>query len=123
MENQITAQNNTPQKSFELSYKEKEITGIIYHVNQLTSFALSDIQIQDWSITINDFYPDLDLELLKKIIRKYKVGAYKWDSRQGIQNICEILSQYRIFDIYTKKEEKEAKDLQDEFYKGTSNSQ
>lgn len=116
MENQLVQQNNTLQNSLELNSKEFELTGIIYHVNQLTSFPLSSIQIQDWAITINDFYPNLDLDILKKIIRKYKVGQYKWNYREGIQNICEMLTQLGIEDKYTKQEVEEFERVKSEFY-------
>lgn len=115
MDNQLIIQDSTPQKFIGLSSKEEELTGILYHVNQLTSFPLTMVQIQDWAITINDFYPDLDVEILKTIIRKFKVGRYKWNNKEGIQNICETLTDLRIIDRYSLKEDKENEEAREKY--------
>lgn len=86
--------NNTHQSPIVLNDKEKQISSIIYHVNQLTSYPLSDIQIEDWSISINKIRPNQDLEILSSIVSMMKTGAIEYNSRLGIQNIFMALKKY-----------------------------
>ena len=63
------------------------IAKAVLHFNQLTPFPYSDIQIMDWAKSINELTPELTPDIVKKIIDKYKLGIYEFDTKLGIQNI------------------------------------
>jgi hypothetical protein len=66
----------------------------LFHYNQLTAFPLSDAQIIDWAKSIKEIAPQLTTEILREIIRRFKVGQGEFDSKLGIQN---IFGGYRTF--------------------------
>jgi hypothetical protein len=86
MENQLQT-TSTHQLPIVLNDKENKIAAIVYHVNQLTSYPLSGVQIEDWAKSINELMPDVDLVELKRVINNFKLGVFEWDYRKGIQNI------------------------------------
>lgn len=103
MENQLQ-QINTHQKSIVLSDREVEIAVEIYQVNQLTAFPLSASQIEDWSKSLAELYPTLDLKIINEIIRDMKLDRIEWNPKQGIQNITRAIKQKGINDFYTQTE-------------------
>lgn len=93
MENQLQERNIHPQHIV-LSEKEIKLSAIIYHVNQLTAYPLSAIQIEDWARSINELRPNQNLFILKSIINMMKIGSIDFNSRIGIQNIFLALKKY-----------------------------
>lgn len=77
-----------------LSLEVKSMGVELFHYNQLTSFPLSDAQIIDWAKSIKEIAPNLTVEILHEIIRRFKIGHGEFDSRLGIQN---IFNGYRTF--------------------------
>lgn len=84
MDHQLVTKGN---QSLELTDKELEIAQVVFLVNQLISYHLSDLQISDWARTISRLKPDITPEYLNKIIDLFIVGDIEWDTRKGIQNI------------------------------------
>ena len=87
MENKLAVSQKKDNQSLELSSELTKIGQVIVHINQLTPFPYSDFQLIDWAKSINELTPELTPDILKKIIDKYKLGIYEFDSRAGIQNI------------------------------------
>ena len=87
MENQLAVSQKKDNQSLELSSELTKIGQVIVHINQLTPFPYSDFQLIDWAKSINELTPELTPDILKKIIDKYKLGIYEFNSRAGIQNI------------------------------------
>lgn len=85
MENQLQKIDNS--LSTLLNNKEIEIAKIVWHVNQLVAYPLTDNQIEAWSKSINKLIPSLDLKKLELLIDEMKVGNIDWDTRKGIQNL------------------------------------
>lgn len=89
MENQLQISNkglSTP-----LNTKEVEIAKLVWHVNQLVAYPLTDHQIEAWSLSINELLPELELEKLAKLIKDFKLGNIPWDYHFGIQNLIKNL--------------------------------
>lgn len=103
MENQLQ-RNNTLQKPIVLTTEQMKFAKIIYHVNQLTPYPLTGVQIEDWAKTLADLYRGLDLEVLKDIIKEMKLDNLEWNPKQGIQNLTRALKQKGINDFYTQNE-------------------
>ena len=59
----------------------------LYHLNQLTSFPISDDSIIEWSKSIDEILPELELKDLTDLIKDFKTGFIEYDNRLGIQNI------------------------------------
>ena len=87
MENQLAVSQKKDSQSLELSSELTKIGQEIVHINQLTPFPYSDFQLIDWAKSINELTPELTPDILKKIIDKFKLGIYFFDSRAGIQNV------------------------------------
>ena len=87
MENQLSVSQKKDNQSLELSSEITKIGQVIVHINQLTPFPYSDFQLIDWAKSINELTPELTPDILKKIIDKFKIGIYEFDSRAGIQNV------------------------------------
>ena len=85
MESQIQKINHS--LSTPLNDKEYEIATILWHVNQLTPFPLSDTQIETWSRSVNELRPNIEINRLDKMMRLLKLGEIEWDHKAGIQNI------------------------------------
>lgn len=64
-----------------------EIAKIVSHINQLSNFPLSVPQISDWSKSVNDICPNLEVDDLKYLIRCFKIGEEHYDAKIGVQNI------------------------------------
>jgi len=84
MELETTNQSQFLQTS---SAEAIKIAKAIYHVNQLTSFDLSDRKIIEWSQSIIEILPHIELDDLKLLIREMKTGSIAYDHRLGVQNI------------------------------------
>jgi len=67
--------------------KEIEIGKIIYGINLIIPYPLSDFQISDWAKCINKFIPNLKPTTLQKIVDLYVLGQLEFNSKIGIQNI------------------------------------
>lgn len=89
MENKLQKANTNS-----LSLEIKNMGVELFHYNQLTAFPLSDAQIIDWAKSIKEIAPQLTTEILREIIRRFKVGQGEFDSKLGIQN---IFGGYRTF--------------------------
>ena len=87
MENKLAVSQKKDNQSLELSSELTKIGQVIVHINQLTPFPYSDFQLIDWAKSINELTPELTPDILKKIIDKFKLGIYEFDSRAGIQNV------------------------------------
>jgi len=111
MENQI--QQSKHNLSTRLNSKEIEIAKIIYKVNMLVSYPLSDQQIEDWSTTLSGLYSELDLVLLSSIIKEFILDAREWDHRKGIQNITLAIRTKGIDDDETIRQ---IKNIEEEMY-------
>ena len=59
----------------------------LYQINQVTTFPVSDKNLEAWGNSIIELAPELTPEILKKIINKYKTGYYQWDNKVGLPNI------------------------------------
>jgi hypothetical protein len=84
MENQEVVKQNI---NLSLQAKTIEIGKIIYHVNQLSNFDIDDKRIVEWSKSIEEVLPNLEIEDLKILIRLFKIGDEYYDPKIGIQNI------------------------------------
>lgn len=93
MEQQIQIRSNH-NLSTPLNQKELDIAKVIWHVNQLQSYPLSDHQIEAWSKSINELRPNQDIEILIAIINMMKIGSCDYNPRLGIQNIFIALKKY-----------------------------
>lgn len=82
MENKLQKANTNS-----LSSEIRNMGVELFHYNQLTTFPLSDAQIIDWAKSISEIAPNLTIEILHEIIRRFKIGQGEFDSRLGIQNI------------------------------------
>ena len=78
---------NQLEKHTVLSEKEIEIAKVIFHVNQLSNYPLGVPQIEDWSKSIEDIVPNLEIDDLKYLIKCFKIGEEHYDYKLGIQNI------------------------------------
>jgi hypothetical protein len=87
MEYQLTIQNNTSVQNTPLKNKEIEIAAVLTKVNMLAPFPLNDLQIEDWSKTINRLMPDLKITDLNQVLDNMIIGKVEYDNRKGIQNI------------------------------------
>lgn len=70
-----------------LSNKVSEIGKVIYHVNQLSPFRISDEDIIEWSKSIEEIVPEIEIDDLKFLLRCFKTGEENYDNKVGIQNI------------------------------------
>lgn len=73
------------------SEAEKQLAVQIFHVNQLSPWKLSDLEIIEWTKTILDICPDATPEKIKDVIDRYKTNEIEWNTHQGVQNIIRIL--------------------------------
>jgi hypothetical protein len=78
-------------QSLGLSEKVIELALVVFHINQVVPYPLSDLQIADWAKSINELRPDVEPQKLKEVIDKMKLGQIEWNYRQGIQNIFRAL--------------------------------
>ena len=93
MEQQIQLRSNH-NLSTPLNQKELEIAKVIWHVNQLQPYPLSDNQIEAWSKSINELRPNQDIDVLRAIINMMKFGNCEFNPKLGIQNIFIALKKY-----------------------------
>ena len=81
--------------STHLNEKEFEIAKIIWHVNQLVAYPLTDYQIESWAKSIAELAPNVTPDEIKKIIDNFKIGRIEWDYHSGIQNIFKNLPNFQ----------------------------
>lgn len=63
------------------------LSKILWHLNQVVAYPMTDLQIEDWARSILELRPDVDLNAVKFLIDKFKTGEREYDSKKGIQNI------------------------------------
>lgn len=63
------------------------VAKIVWHINQVVAYPLTDRQIEDWAKSILELKPDIDLGALKFLIDKFKTAEAPYDYHCGIQNI------------------------------------
>ena len=83
MEVQLKQNNGLPS----LTDKQNEIGRVVYHVNQLTNFPISDERISEWARSIDEIIPNLELEDLRSVIKDFKICELEYNQKEGIQNI------------------------------------
>lgn len=109
MENQLEKINTN--RNLPLNIKELKIAEIIWEINTLTSFPLSDLLIKAWSRSINELRPNQDLKILSTIVNMMKSGSIDFNNRMGIQNIFLALKKYDKIKIgYVLIKEQERRD-------------
>lgn len=69
----------------------EDVARILYQVNQLTSFKLNSMELEDWSATILRRKPDVKADEIQEIIDKYMNDTVEWERHKGIQNILFFL--------------------------------
>ncbi len=60
--------------------------------NQIVSFPISDIQIEDWYKTIARIRPQTTPDELQLVMDKFLDGRSKWDHRESLPNIIRGLN-------------------------------
>lgn len=66
---------------------------VVFKVNFLVSFPLSDSQIEDWTSEITRLSPHTTIQDLVEIIDKFMKNDYIWDNRIGIQNLFKAIKE------------------------------
>lgn len=66
---------------------------VVFKVNFLVSFPLSDSQIEDWTSEIVRLSPHTTIQDLVEIIDKFMKNEYIWDNRIGIQNLFKAIKE------------------------------
>lgn len=74
-------------QNLEIKKQEVTVAKILWHINQIVSYPMSDHQIEDWAKSLMELKPNTDLTALKFLIDKFKTGDLEYDYRKGIQNI------------------------------------
>lgn len=74
-------------QNLEIKKQEVTVAKILWHINQIVSYPMSDHQIEDWARSLMELKPNTDLAALKFLIDKFKTGDMEYDYRKGIQNI------------------------------------
>lgn len=59
----------------------------LFHFNQLTSFPISDKNIEGWSKSIEELEPAITPDVIKWICDSMKMGTIPYDNKKGIQNV------------------------------------
>jgi len=60
---------------------------MVWRLDMILSFPLSEQQIESWARHIIRLCPDVTKERLEEIIDKYLTGEWTYDKDQGIANI------------------------------------
>lgn len=74
--------------------EKKNVCKIIFKINLLVPYPLTDRQIEDWSNEIVRLCPQTSPEDLLEIIDKFMVGRYVWDNKSGIQNMFKAIKHF-----------------------------
>lgn len=74
-------------QNLEIKKQEVTVAKILWHINQIVSYPMSDHQIEDWAKSLMELKPNTDLAALKFLIDKFKTGDFEYDYKKGIQNI------------------------------------
>jgi len=64
---------------------------VIYLVNFLVAYPLTDTQIAEWARCIIHLRPETTSDELQNIMNKFITAEYDYDTRKGIQNIFKHL--------------------------------
>lgn len=84
--------NNQSNHNLEVSKGRIQEVGIqVYQINQVISFPMNDIQIEDMSKSILELCPEIEGQMLKNIVDNFKTGKYEWDKSKNIQNIFDYI--------------------------------
>lgn len=67
--------------------KQIEIAKALYHLNQVTSFTIPDIRLAEWSRTLDNVFPELDIEDLKIVILDFQTCELQYNQSEGVQNV------------------------------------
>lgn len=59
----------------------------LFHINYLTSYPISDIMLEGYSVSIQELVPEISVKDIKEIIDRMKLGSIDFDSKKGVQNI------------------------------------
>lgn len=65
---------------------DETLEKIIWHVNQVRSYPLSEFEIIGWANTLRQI-KDLDLQAVAWLINEMKFGRVMYDQKLGIQNL------------------------------------
>lgn len=79
--------NKTHQNGLVTSTEADPLMKIIYHVNQVRNFPLTVIEIAEWSRTLRQNFPELDLGALAWLVNEMKMGRIEFDHWQGVRNL------------------------------------
>ncbi len=83
MELQLNQVGNLPS----LTNKQIEIAKALYHVNQLTTFSIPDIRLAEWSRTLDEVFPEMEISDLKSVILDFQTREIEYNQKEGVQNI------------------------------------
>lgn len=72
-----------------------KLSKILFDINLLREFPLSDIQIEDLTVKLKQLAPNLKSEDLMQILNKFAMNKIKWDNKQIIQNIFHGIEVHR----------------------------
>ena len=64
-----------------------ELAKILYQLNMLIAYPLSDSQIIEWALCLLRLIPNIDGVELQVIIDKMIIGEIEYDTKKGIKNI------------------------------------
>lgn len=67
--------------------KQIDIAKAIYDVNLFMQYPLPDSRLEDWAKCIDESFPELEVETIKEVMKKFKNGTYFWDNQLQIQNL------------------------------------
>jgi hypothetical protein len=66
---------------------DENIAKVLYHVNQLSPFIVTDQTIIEWTKSIQEILPNIDNNDLRALLNDFKTDAIHYDNKLGIQNI------------------------------------
>lgn len=95
MENNL--QLNSSNRSTPLKPNELEVATILWNVNQLVAFPISDTLLESWSRSVVRIRPETTVRELEKLIYLMKIDKIEWDSKKGIQNIFTGLAKLHLY--------------------------
>lgn len=98
------------QKPKSLNTEVKELAKQLYHLNQLTPYTITDIQIEDMAYSIYELVPELKPYQLKRMIDRFKIGIYDWDRAYLLPNIMKKAYQIISEEVNDSEQLKQLKD-------------
>lgn len=67
-------------------------------VNMLVGYPMPLTEMQDWAVSLVTITPNIDLEAVGFVMKKFAMEELVWDKSKGIQNIYIGLKRVRMFD-------------------------